>query len=69
MGIFGVKTDGGRVYPISCVYPGRLTAAVGSFTFSRSSFIPPLCSPDIASYAEKPTTRFPPEARLRAGFI
>ena len=31
-GIVGVKRDRGRVYPISCVYSGRFTASVGSFT-------------------------------------
>lgn len=49
----------GRVYPISCVYSGRLSAAVGSFTHILSlGLLLPLCSPDIASYVEKPTTLF-----------
>lgn len=62
-GILGVKKDGGRVYPISCVYSGRLTAAVGSFTHILA-FPFSLCSPDIASYVEKPTTSFSPEASV-----
>lgn len=63
-GILGVKRDGGRVYPISCVYSGGLTAAVGSFTHILSSPFSSLCSPDIASYVEKPTTSFSPEASV-----
>lgn len=47
----------------------KLTAAVGSFSRILSCPLS-LCSPDIASYAEKPPNRlFPSGLCARAGFI
>lgn len=57
----GSVVEGGGVSPHQLCLLWRLIAAVGSFALTHSPFPPRShCSPDIASYAKKPSASFIP---------